>query len=120
MGRKEARFRRAVAKSSESKNKLEGPERSSMLDGVPLLTYGEDNNLREVTRCLSNYACLNFGTVGQIIDTMEQPKVAKISIDSDRYKADLVYRKEMELKMASRENARAEIKKSSPKCTTVS
>ena len=115
MGRKEARFRRAVSKSSESKTKLDGPERSSMLEGVPLLTYGEDNNLREVTRCLSNYACLNFGTVGQIIDTMEQPKVAKISIDSDRYKADLVYRKEMELKMASRENARAEIRKSSPK-----
>ena len=112
MGRKEARFR---TKSTPTKQKLEVVERASMLEGVPLLLYGEDNNLREVTRCLSNYACLNFGTIGQIVDTMELPKVSKLTIDNDRYKTDLVYRKEMELKMASRESARADIKRSSPK-----
>ena len=107
MGKKQLRSKRkdGTAKQNNAKP-YESTARVSMLDGVPMLTYGDENNLREVTRCLSNKATLDFGRIGEIVEGLTYPIMKKIKYDPERLSADVIYRKTIELKLTRREAAK--------------
>ena len=91
------------------------PDRVSMLKGVPVLTYGEDNNLREVTRCLSNYSSLHFGPYAPSVESLKALRTKKVIVDPRRYKNDLLYRKKKDLALGARQTKKALIVEMGPK-----
>jgi hypothetical protein len=61
-------------------------KRVSLTEGVPMLEFGPDANLREVERCLQILVVVKFGTRLDIFEKMEYPKSSMPKYSKERYK----------------------------------
>ncbi len=91
--------------------------RVSPVEGVDMLFYGEMTNLREITRCLSNKAMVEYGILGYIIEGLCYKVPPEIEYDRERVKHDSIYRKIVEAKVTKKEELIAKAEKTSLSCT---
>ncbi len=61
-------------------------KRSSLTEGVDMLIYGPETNLREVERCLQLVATMKFGKRVDFFAEMKYPKVEAPKINVAKYK----------------------------------
>ena len=55
-------------------------ERVSLVDGVPLLTFGQPNNLKEVKRCLQIVIVIKFDAKLDFFDCIVRLKTLRFSL----------------------------------------
>jgi hypothetical protein len=92
--------------------------RTGIMEGVPQLIYGDNSNLRDVERCLSNRAIYEFGVhLGACIELLEYRMPPEVVFDRARIKDkdDIVYKKVIETRVVKREEAIARAEDSKPK-----
>ena len=60
-------------------------KRSSLTEGVPMLEFGPDGNLREVERCLQIIVVVKFGLRLDFFEKMEYPNIPPPKFSKNKY-----------------------------------
>ena len=72
---------------ASDRNVFKSYKRVSLTEGVPMLEFGPDANLREVERCLQISVVVKFGSRLDFFEKMEYPKSAMPKYNKDKYKS---------------------------------